>query len=65
VTATAVVLAVGVRLPRPVFAGLAGFATLVGMVVLTLMNSPPFALRLAWWVLLGIYLLTMGTAIWG
>ncbi len=64
-TATAVVLAVAIRLPRPVFAGLTGFATLIGMVVLSLMNSPPLALRIAWWVLLGIYLLAMGTAIWG
>ncbi|HVC93363.1 MAG TPA: hypothetical protein VND64_06710 [Pirellulales bacterium] len=65
VTAAAVVLAVGIRLPRPVFAGLTGFATLAGMAVLSLMNSPPFALRIAWWVLLGIYLLAMGAAIWG
>jgi hypothetical protein len=64
VTATAVVLGVGIRLPRPVFAGLTGFATLAGMVVLALMNSPPFALRIAWWVLLGTYLLAMGLAIW-
>ena len=32
-TATAVVLAIGVHLPRPVFAGLTGFATLAGMIV--------------------------------
>jgi hypothetical protein len=65
VTATAVVLAVGIRMPRPVFAGLTGFATLIGIAVLSLMNSPPFTLRIAWWVLLGIYLLAMGAAIWG
>jgi hypothetical protein len=65
VTATAVVLAVGIRLPRSVFAGLTGFATLAGIVALSLMNSPSFALRLAWWVLLGIYLLAMGLAVWG
>jgi hypothetical protein len=65
VTAAAVLLGVGIRLPRPLFAGLAGVATLVGIAVLSLSNSPSAALRVAWWVLLVIYLLAIGAAVWG
>jgi hypothetical protein len=65
VTAAAVVLGVGIRLPRPLFAGLAGVATLAGIAALSLSNSPSVTMRIAWWVLLGIYLLAIGAAIWG
>jgi hypothetical protein len=65
VTAAAVVLGVGIRLPRPLFAGLAGVATLAGIAAIALSNSPSMTMRIAWWVLLGIYLLAVGAAIWG
>lgn len=65
VTFASVVLALGRYLPRPIFAGVTGLATLVGMAALSLIKGPPMVIQLGWWLLLSIYLLAIGWAVWG
>jgi hypothetical protein len=65
VTFASVVLALGNYLPRSIFAGVTGLATLVGMVALSLIKGPPMVIQLAWWLLLSIYLLAIAWAVWG
>ena len=65
VTAASLVLSLGSYLPRPLFAGTVGIATLVSMVALSAMKNPPIVLQTSWWVLLLIYLMTIVSAIWG
>lgn len=65
VTFASVVLALGKYLPKPIFAGVTGLATLVGMVALSLIKGPPMVIQLGWWLLLSIYLLAIGWAVWG
>lgn len=64
VTAASLVLAVGTYLSRPVFAGIVGMATLLSMVTLSAMKHPPAALQVGWWILLLIYLMAIGSAVW-
>lgn len=63
VTAASLVLAIGSYFPKPIFAGAVGIATLVTMVALSAMKNPPAVLRVAWWTLLLIYLMAIGSAI--
>lgn len=64
-TFASVVFALGSYLPPAIFAGVTGLATLVGMVVLSLLNGPPMVIQLGWWMLLAIYLAAIGWAVWG
>lgn len=64
VTLASIVLAMGSYLPPAIFAGAAGAATLVGMFVLSLLRTPPLVVQLGWWLLLAIYLLAIGRAVW-
>ncbi len=64
VTLASTVLALGSYLPREIFAGVTGLATLASMVVLSLFNAPPLVVRLAWWLLLAIYLAAIAWAVW-
>jgi len=63
-TFASVVFALGSYLPPAIFAGVTGLATLVGMVVLSLLNGPPMVIQLGWWMLLAIYLAAIGWAVW-
>lgn len=63
-TFASVVFALGSYLPPAIFAGVTGLATLVGMVVLSLLNGPPMVIQLGWWLLLAIYLAAIGWAVW-
>lgn len=65
VTFASVVFALGSYLPPAIFAGVTGLATLVGMVLLSLLNGPPMVIQLGWWMLLAIYLAAIGWAVWG
>jgi len=65
VTFASVVFALGSYLPPAIFAGVTGLATLVGMVLLSLLNGPPTVIQLGWWMLLAIYLAAIGWAVWG
>jgi hypothetical protein len=65
VSGASLVLAVGTYFPKPVFAGAVGIATLVTMVALSAMRDPPAVLQLAWWTLLLIYLMAIGSAVLG
>jgi hypothetical protein len=65
VTAASLVLSAGSYLPKPVFAGAVGIATLLSMVALSAMRNPPAVLQAAWWVLLLIYLMSIVSAVWG
>ena len=65
VTGASLVLAVGSYFPKSVFAGAVGIATLITMVALSAMKNPPAVLQLAWWTLLLIYLMAIGSAIMG
>jgi hypothetical protein len=65
VTAASLVLAVGTYLPKSLFAGTVGMATLISMVALSAMTNPPAVLQVAWWVLLLLYLMAIGSAIRG
>jgi hypothetical protein len=65
VTGASLVLAVGSYFPKPIFAGAVGIATLVTMVALSAMKHPPAVLQVAWWTLLLIYLMAIGSAIMG
>ena len=65
VTAAAIVLAIGSYFPKPIFAGVVGVATLITMVALSVMKNPPAVLQVAWWTLLLIYLMAIGSAILG
>jgi hypothetical protein len=64
VTVASVILAIGSYLPRSVFAGTVGMATLLSMVVLSAMKNPPTVLQVGWWVLLLIYLMAIASAVW-
>lgn len=63
-TFASVVFALSNYLPPAIFAGVTGLATLVGMVVLSLVNGPPMVIQLGWWMLLAIYLAAIGWAVW-
>ena len=63
-TFASVVFALGSYLPPALFAGVTGLATLIGMVVLSLINGPPMVIQLGWWMLLAIYLAAIGWAVW-
>ena len=65
VTGASLVLAVGSYFPKPIFAGAVGIATLVTMVALSAMKQPSAVLQVAWWTLLLIYLMAIGSAILG
>lgn len=65
VTMTAVVLALGSRLPRPVFAFLMGAAALFTLFFARWMRRGSAILVLSWWTLLTIYLLVSAFAILG
>ena len=57
-----VLLAV-MRLFSPqIAAGAAGFAVLVGLAFMSL-TDPPAIVRLAWWVMLGVYLMAAAFAV--
>lgn len=64
-TVAAVVLGIGAYLPKAVFAGVLGIATLLAMVVLSLLKLPAAILQVGWWMLLVIYLLAIASAIRG
>lgn len=64
VTVASLVLAVGTYVSKPVFAGAVGMATLVSLVALSAMKHPPAILQIGWWVLLLIYLMAIGSAVW-
>lgn len=64
VTVASLVLAVGTYLPKPIFAGALGMTTLISMVALSAMKHPPAVLQIGWWILLLIYLMAIGSAIW-
>ena len=65
ITLASVVMGIGVRFPRPVFAGAAGLAALVTAVSASWLRSGGAVLQLAWWTLLGIYLMACGFALLG
>lgn len=65
VTTAAVILGVGAYLPKAVFAGVLGIATLVAMVFLSLWRLPAAILQLGWWMLLVIYLIAIVSAVRG
>ncbi|HVX13502.1 MAG TPA: hypothetical protein VHC22_20120 [Pirellulales bacterium] len=65
VTGASLVLAVGTYFPKPIFAGAVGLATLITMVALSAMREPPAVFQLAWWTLLLIYLMAIGSAVLG
>lgn len=65
VTAASLLLAIGSYFPKPIFAGAVGIATLISMVALSAMKNPPAVLHVAWWTLLLIYLMAIGSAIVG
>jgi hypothetical protein len=65
ITMASIVLAIGVRFPRPIFAGAAGVAALVTAVAASWMRGSGAAMQLAWWTLLGIYLMACGFAMAG
>lgn len=65
VSGASLILAVGSYLPKPVFAGAVGIATLVSMVALSAMKRPPGILQVGWWTLLVIYLMAIFSAILG
>jgi hypothetical protein len=65
ITLASVILAIGVRFPRPVFAGAVGLAALVTAVSASWLNRGGAAWQLAWWTLLGIYLMACGFAMLG
>lgn len=64
VTFASIVLGLGSYLPPAVFAGAAGAATLAGMFVLSLLRAPPLVVQLGWWLLLAVYLMAIGRALW-
>jgi len=65
ITMASVVLAIGVRFPRPYFAGAVGLAALVTAVSASWLRGGGAVLQLAWWTLLGIYLMACGFALAG
>jgi len=65
ITMASIVLAVGVRFPRPYFAGAAGLAALATAVSASWLRHSGAVMQLAWWTLLGIYLMACGFAIVG
>ena len=64
VTFASIVLGLGSYLPPAIFAGAAGAATLAGMFALSLLRAPPLVMQLGWWLLLALYLMAIGRAIW-
>lgn len=64
-TFAAIILGIGAYLPKAVFAGVLGVATLVAMVVLSLLRLPAAILQVGWWMLLVIYLIAIASAISG
>jgi hypothetical protein len=65
ITMASVVLSIGIRFPRPYFAGAAGLAALVTAVSASWLRGGGAILQLAWWTLLGIYLMACGFALLG
>lgn len=64
-TMAAVVLGLGSQLPKPVFAGLLGLATLSFMALLSLIREPPVLWQVGWWMMLVLYLIAIGAAVYG
>jgi hypothetical protein len=58
-TIASVVLAIGIRLPPPVFAGVAGLVVLVSLAFSSLAKNSPALVVMIWWVLMAIYLLAV------
>jgi hypothetical protein len=50
-------------LPLPVFAGLAGFGTLIARLILDLLGVRSLAIHLTWWGWFAMYLLTSVVAV--
>jgi hypothetical protein len=65
ITMASVVLAIGVRFPRSHFAGAAGLAALLTAVSASWLRNSGAIWQLAWWTLLGIYLMACGFALMG
>jgi len=65
ITLASVVLALGRSLPRGVFAGLAGVAAFFSLLTARWLPRGGAVFMLAWWMLLGIYLLTTALAMLG
>lgn len=64
-TLAAVVLGLGSQLSKPIFAGVLGLATLSFMALLSLAREPPVLWQVGWWVLLVLYLIAIGAAVYG
>jgi hypothetical protein len=68
-TLAAVLLAPMNVLPRSIYAGLLGGVAVVLMTLQSILKSRMLLLRLGWWVVLGVYLVTAGLAcaqdVWG
>ena len=64
-TVAAVVLGLGSQLPKPIFAGVLGLATLSFMALLSLIREPPVLWQVGWWMMLVLYLIAIGAAVFG
>lgn len=62
-TSASFVLAAGIRMPRPLFAGVLGGAALVTAFAAGRLKRTGATLELAWWTLLVIYLLSSAFAL--
>lgn len=65
VSGASLILAAGSYFPKSVFAGAVGIATLVSLVVLSVMKHPSGILQVGWWTLLLIYLMAIFSAVLG
>jgi hypothetical protein len=57
------VLAIGRTLPLPLFAGLTGVAVIVGQIAISALRVRWPLAHLAWWLLLGVYLVASACAV--
>ena len=62
VTFVAVLMGPMVWLPRPVFAGLVGLASIVVLVVISIFNTRHMIVHIAWWLMLVMYVLCVSAA---
>ena len=62
VTFVAVLMGPMVWLPRPVFAGLLGLASIVVLVVISIFNTRHMIVHVAWWLMLVMYVLSVFAA---
>lgn len=62
-TLASFVLAAGIRIPRPAFAGLVGTLSLITAVAAGRLKKSGATLELAWWTLFAIYLLAGAFAV--